>query len=127
MYGTIITDRNIFFIGDRQKGSRAAFKEVFGFEPVVVGAPSAHVGSPSLCAHVDCDLVGVFVFPCSLHNTLGMLCEIHKLAGMLHKDKVIWAAHQKEPEQPSTLQCDENTFAWDDDSEAALMCNEVLY
>ena len=50
---------------------------------------------------------------------------IHKLAGMLHKDEVIWAARQEQPEEPSTLQCNENMFAWDDDSEAALMCNEV--
>ena len=36
MFGHFIHSRNIFFIRDRQKGSRAAFKEVFHFDVLVM-------------------------------------------------------------------------------------------
>ena len=73
MYGEIITATNIFFIGDRQKGSRAAFEQVFGFLP-----------NETLCSFIGCQSVAAFGFPSENpgQNPDNSMCAEHRLNGM---------------------------------------------
>ena len=113
---------------DRQKGSRAAFREVFGFDALVVGQVQQLENGDSACGHVDCTAVGLFMFPGPCVLGIGLLCADHKLAGMIHKDDAdITAQVPSDPDQPSPLNLGEfeehMMFSWDDTSDAALHCN----
>ena len=93
-----------FFTGERHKGSRAAFKEVFHFD-VLVMRETAAVEGVDICSQLDCAQLGMYTFPDATGGCDMFLCEDHKLRGMVHREDL-------DPfgEQQTLIAGDENCF-----------------